>query len=154
MPWRSARHCTCVAELHQQKIWYPKCDTNVSFLLCPLWVFSKLGMQAQMWSIYRILESLHVWADEQWKVAMGTQTQVAVIVLFVCHKSPNLPMIAISCVLNGCEQCPARLLCGLPVTGTKERGQAKDKWAERGKEAPQQKGTGDNRTESGPGWLR
>lgn len=59
-------------------------------------------------------------------------------------------MIDISSVLNGSKQCSACVLRGLPVTGSEERDQAEIKRTDGGEEAPQHKGTGDNRVEPGP----
>lgn len=120
--------------------------TTLCYYYCYLWFIKELGIQTwcRIYMIYipvPIVNSCHRNANTNPSSDCS---------LFVCHKSQKLPVIDIDSNLNGSQQCPARLLCGLPVTGAEDRDQAQIKRASGGEKAAQSEGTGDHRAQSRP----
>lgn len=119
---------------------------------CYLWFIKELGIQT--WCrIYTTYIPVHIVNSCHGNANTNPSSDCS---LFVCRKSQKLPVIDISSHLNGCQQCPARLLCGLPVTGAedRDRDQAQIERASGGEKAARSEGTGDHRAPSRPDRAR
>lgn len=119
---------------------------------CYLWFIKKLGIQT--WCrIYMIYIPVPIVTSCHGNANTNPSSDCS---LFVCHKSQKLPVIDIYSNVNGSQQCPARLLCGLPVPGAedRDRDQAQIKRASGGEKAAQSEGTGDHRAQSRPDRAR